>query len=382
MPAEACPRPLAPDAAGCFAPRSGGPLMAMLEVTNRCNLACPVCFSNANRPAWDLGHAEIQAALKNLLAVTGRPIQVQLSGGEPTLRDDLPQIVALCRAAGIRFVEIITNGVRISRDIGYLRALKAAGATGVYLQFDGLRAATHRALRGADLTDVRMAALANIRAVGMCCTLAVAVARGVNDDELGDIVAFAFDNLDIVKVVNFQSATRFAGRFELGPEHGGYSVAGLTALIAAQTGIPAGSFLGDFLGHADCNAMTLAYRRDGGYLSLFHYIRSGDVARFLGGEARERILDLWDGRKAYYFKHLANPAAWRLIAKAAAIFGANPANVVNTPHLLIFAKSFMERADLSPERVRQCCYAVTTPQGVYSFCAYNNLHRFAGQGRP
>lgn len=380
MPDHACPQPAPPDAAGRFAPQSGGPLMTMLEVTNRCNLACPICFSDANRLAWDLSHAEINAALANLLAVTGRPIQVQISGGEPTVREDLPEIVGLCRAAGVRFVEIITNGVRISRDLAYLRALKAAGVTGIYLQFDGLRAATHRALRGADLTEVRARALANIRAADMCCTLAVAVTRGVNDDELGDIVDFAFANLDIVKVVNFQSATRFAGRFELGPEHGGYSVAELTGLIAAQTGLPADSFLGDFLGHTDCNAMTLAYRKDGGYLSLFDYIRSRDVARFLGDRARERILDLWEGRKAYYLKHLANPAAWRLIAKATAIFGANPANVAHTPHLLVFAKSFMEREGLRPERLRQCCYAVATPRGVYSFCAYNNLHRFAGRG--
>ncbi|MFH1057331.1 MAG: radical SAM protein [Pseudomonadota bacterium] len=374
MPAPADPR-TAPD--GLFSPAAAGPLMAMLEVTNRCNLDCPICFSNANRPAWDLSHDEVRQAVRNLLAVTGRPIQVQISGGEPTVRDDLPQLVALCRAEGIRFVEIITNGVRISREPAYLAALKAAGVTGVYLQFDGLRAATHQALRGADLTGVRAQALANIRAAGMCCTLAVAVTRGVNEDEIGAIVDFAFANLDIVKVVNFQSATRFAGRFELGPAHGGFSVAELTGLIAAQTGLPADSFLGDFLGHSDCNAMTLAYKKDGGYLSLFHYIRSKDVARFLGRKKRERLLDLWEGRKAYYLKHLANPAAWRLIAKAAAIFGPNPASVVNTPHLLIFAKSFMERAALTPERVGQCCYAVTTPQGVYSFCAYNNLHRFA-----
>ena len=69
-------------------------------------------------------------------------------------------------------------------------------------------------------------------------------------------------------------------------------------------------------------------------------------------------------------------AKQRLLAKAAPIFGANPLNVVRSKHVLIFAKSFMERDALDPERLAQCVYAIADGTGVYSFCAYNNLHRF------
>jgi len=76
---------------------------------------------------------------------------VQLSGGEPTLRDDLPEIVGLARRTGFEFIQVNTNGVRLARDLPYLRRLKEAGLSCVYLQFDGLSDDVHRQIRGAEL---------------------------------------------------------------------------------------------------------------------------------------------------------------------------------------------------------------------------------------
>jgi uncharacterized radical SAM superfamily Fe-S cluster-containing enzyme len=76
--------------------------------------------------------------------------------------------------------------------------------------------------------------------------------------------------------------------------------------------------------------------------------------------------------------------SWRLklIGKAMPIFGRNPLNVLSTKHILIFAKSFMERDGLDADRVRQCCYAITDTDGVFSFCAFNNLYRFPVRTAP
>lgn len=368
-------------AAPRFGQFTGGrsrPMMAMVEITNRCNMDCPVCFSDANNPAHDVPFDEVRRRLERLLAVTGTPVPIQISGGEPTIHQDLPEIIALARRLGYRNVELITNGIRIARRPELLQELAARGLTAVYLQFDGLRAATYLTIRGQDMTEVRQRSIAAARAAGLCVTLAVAVARGVNDDELGDVVRFAIDNIDTVRAINFQSATRFTGRFDV-PDSGagsGYALPGILQLIEQQSGVPADSFRSEHMGHPLCNAMSFVFVVDGRLEPLFEYVTRDDLLAFLGDDSRDTVLGLFAGKREFFTRHLCNPDAWRLIAKAAPIFGKNPLNVLRSKHLLIFAKSFMERTALDPERISRCCYGITDAEGVYSFCAFNNLYRF------
>src|SRR5690554_6911945 len=109
-------------------------MMAMVEITNRCDMDCPVCFTDANNPAHAVPFAEVRCRLERLLEITRTPIPIQISGGEPTTHPELPAIVALARELGFRNIELITNGLRISRQPGLLEALRARGLTAVYLQ--------------------------------------------------------------------------------------------------------------------------------------------------------------------------------------------------------------------------------------------------------
>jgi len=369
------PSPL-PSRFGQFSPTAAKPLMAMIEVTNRCNMDCPVCFSDANHPSHDVPFAEIRRRMEQLLEVTGIPIPLQISGGEPTVRKDLPQIVALARGLGYRHIELITNGIRLAQHPRLLHELKEQGLTAVYLQFDGLRKQTYLTIRGQDMTAVRHGAVEAARQAGLCCTLAVAVTRGVNDDELGDIVRFGINNIDTVRAINFQSATRFTGRFALEEKGSGYSLPAILKLIEEQTGLPAETFRSEHMGHPLCNAMSLVFVVGGKLEPLFQYISRDDMLTFLGDDSREKVLSLFKGKKEFFSCYLANPGAWKLIAKAAPIFGYNPLNVLRSQHLLLFAKSFMERDALDPERIHRCCYGITDTEGVFSFCAFNNLYRF------
>jgi len=358
------------------------PMMAMVEVTNRCNMDCPVCFSDANNPSHDVPFAEVCRRLERLLAVTGTPVPIQLSGGEPTLHRDLTAIVAHARRLGYRNVELITNGIRVRRRPELLRELARAGLTAVYLQFDGLRAATYRTIRGQDMTEVRHASIAAARAAGLCVTLAVAVTRGVNDDEVGDVVRFALANVDTVRAINFQSATRFTGRFDVPQAGDGYDLPGILELIERQAGVPADSFRSEHMGHPLCNAMSPVFVVDGRLEPLFKYVTRDDLLAFLGDDARDTVLGLFAGKREFFTRYLCNPGAWRLIAKASPIFGKSPLGVLRSKHLLLFAKSFMERDALDPERIARCCYGITDAEGVYSFCAFNNLYRFPGRAAP
>ena len=133
---------------GCCERGGTRPLIAMVQVTNRCNLSCPLCFSGATDHAADVPLDRIHQRLQNLLRVTGGPIPLQISGGEPTVRKNLGEVIALARQLGFIHIELIINGIRIAREPHLLNEWKTQGLKAIYLQFDGLEAATHIALRG------------------------------------------------------------------------------------------------------------------------------------------------------------------------------------------------------------------------------------------
>ena len=124
------------------------PCSVLLEVTDRCDLRCAVCFADAGRdPAEDPPLASMHRRLERAMAAVG-PTNLQLSGGEPTLRDDLPEIVEVARRVGYAFIQVNTNGLRLAHDIEYAKRLKEAGLASVFFQFDGVDDAVYRALRG------------------------------------------------------------------------------------------------------------------------------------------------------------------------------------------------------------------------------------------
>ncbi len=112
----------------------------LLELTMRCNLSCPLCYASSGQgelPA-DPPRETVSGELRRLLEKSGR-CNVQLSGGEPTLRDDLPDIIREAKALGFPLVQVNSNGVRLGREPHYAGMLADAGLDSVYLQWDSLR---------------------------------------------------------------------------------------------------------------------------------------------------------------------------------------------------------------------------------------------------
>ena len=184
--------------------------LAVVEVTEDCNLSCSFCFASSGPGGNHRSMAEIGAMLDTVAEKGGRP--VQFSGGEPTVREDLPDLVAMARDRGIDHVEVNTNGIRLATEDGYAQALADAGATAIYLQFDGLRRETYESIRGVDLTDEKQAAIEACRKADLPVVLVPTVVPEVNDGEMGDIVRFAVENRDVVRSVNFQPVAHF-GRY-------------------------------------------------------------------------------------------------------------------------------------------------------------------------
>jgi hypothetical protein len=189
----------------------------VMEVTQRCNLSCPVCFASAGcapstaEPTLD----EIRLWCRDLLQ-RGGPFNIQLSGGEPTLRDDLPEIISTVRAEGFGFVQLNTNGVRLATERDYARRLLEAGLGCVFLQYDGVSAAAHWVIRGRDLSTVKHKAIENCAACGLGVVLVPTIVAGVNCAEIGQLLLRAIDYAPTVRAVHFQPVSYF-GRYPAPP---------------------------------------------------------------------------------------------------------------------------------------------------------------------
>lgn len=157
-----------------------------LHLTDRCDLACPICFTaGGNRPdAPDPDIDSLEAAVR--ATATER---VALFGGEPLVREDLDDVVRRVRALG-REPILYTNGVRLARP-GRAGRLAAAGLREAHLQFDGFDRDLGRRLRGADLTDGRVAAIEACRAAGIAVVLEVTCSPETSPDEMRRILDFA-----------------------------------------------------------------------------------------------------------------------------------------------------------------------------------------------
>lgn len=207
----------------------------LLELTNRCNLACPVCFARAGE-----GDAVKEPTLEEIgnwydtMIECGGPFNIQLSGGEPAMRDDLEEIIRLGKEKGFHFFQLNTNGLRLAVDKDYVRRLKSAGLSCVFLQFDGIRETTYERLRGRRLFDAKKQAIANCREAGLGIVLVPVIAKGINEDEVGDILQFAWENMPAVRGVHFQPMS-FFGRCEAGDETQRFTLPELLQAIEKQT---------------------------------------------------------------------------------------------------------------------------------------------------
>jgi cyclic pyranopterin phosphate synthase len=158
-----------------------------ISVTDRCNFRCVYCMPLEGLPwlpkADILSYEEIAGIVRQLAPLGLR--RVRLTGGEPTLRPDLPRLAELLRAAAdLEDLSLSTNGLRLP---ALAPVLAAAGVDRVNISADSLRPDRIRALarRSVDFDPVA-AALAAERAGMAPVKLNMVVMRGVNDDEIVD----------------------------------------------------------------------------------------------------------------------------------------------------------------------------------------------------
>ena len=352
--------------------------LGVIEITTRCNLACPTCFADSGE-GYDLSLGQVEAMLDRFVEAEGKPEVVQLSGGEPTIHPQILQMVAAARARGIPHVMVNTNGIRLAQDPDFVRQLAEHGPT-IYLQFDGLTDSTYQVLRGCNLLEIKKRALDNLAEAGLYVNLATTVVKGLNDGELGDILRFGLQHPAVLGIC-YQPVT-FAGRNAIRSEPiDRVTVPGVLHLLEAQT---SGLFkVSDFrpvpCPHPDCSACTYAYVEGGEVTPITRLLNVDDYLDFA---VNRTVVDLSDELR---------PVLEALWSMSALMGGQNAASALSCAacgidltaldlkrlderFFMIQVHGFMDQYNFDLKRLMKCCVHQLLPDGrAVPFCSYNNL---------
>ena len=352
----------------------------LLEVTSRCNLSCSFCYADSGGQAAPDPDLETIKKWYGSAAEAGGNCHIQLSGGEPTLRNDLPEIVGLGREYGFSFIQINSNGLRLADDDHFVGELKAAGLDSVFLQFDGLDPKTYLRMRGRNLLEEKLAAVEACGRHGLGVVLVPTLVPGVNTGEIGALVKKAMELAPVVRAIHFQPVSYF-GRFPKAPDDPARIT--LPALMRAIEEQTEGLLKADDFKPPGCENALCSFHAN--YLIL-----EGGKVRLLGGgttccstgpePAEEgalrtisRVARQWSAPKG------EDSSALPMAPKEAGRAGSE--NLFSLDDFLIQARrntfsvsamAFQDVWNLDLERLRDCCIHVMTPQGELApFCAYN-----------
>jgi uncharacterized radical SAM superfamily Fe-S cluster-containing enzyme len=355
------------------------PCCVLLEVTQRCDLRCPICFADAGSiSTLDLTMDEIAAWYERLLAVGG-PFNVQLSGGEPCVRDDLPKIIQMGRSYGFTFFQLNTNGLRLARDPAYLAELKNAGLSTVFMQFDGTQDDIYKQLRGRELLGEKMAAIERCAELGLGVVLVPTLAPGINTEDIGNIIRLALAHMPAVRGVHFQPISYF-GRYPESPsDQARITIPEIIRAIEKQTAglIRTASFCPPGGENAVCSFHgNYVLMPDGALEALTRHntdSRCCQPVEAAQGAARSR---------KFVAEHWSSPAvqADLPVFNGPGLGGWDVFLERKRTHTFcISGMAFQDAWTLDLERLRDCYIHTASPDGrLVPFCAYNLTDR---QGR-
>ena len=334
---------------------------ALIEVTQRCNLNCRFCFANAGTELDEPSLAVINGWYKNVLAASG-PVNIQLSGGEPTLRNDLPEILAMGRELGFNFIQLNTNGLRLAEDTDFLSRLKEAGLSSVFLQFDGTEDQIYQSIRGRKLLDIKVKAIENCGKHGIGVVLVPTLIPGINTDNIGGIIKFALENHPVVRGVHFQPVSYF-GRIPKEPvDQDRITLPEVIQAIETQTeGLIKAANLKPHNGRCSFSG-NFTRQSDGSLKPIVNSAccngpeRADELAR----KTRTFVARQWSGTEKV------------AIASSSSNSWDNLIQQLKTFAFSISGMAFQDVWNVDIERLKNCCiHVVSSERKLIPFCAYN-----------
>ncbi len=398
------------------------PIMLNVDLTNRCNLNCPVCFANsaATGKVMELSLDQVRRMLDTMCSVDpNKPACIQYAGGEPTIH---PGFIEALREADIRQfgqIQVATNGLKFARDPEFAMEAGAAGLNVAYLQFDGLDDNIYRQTRGRPLLDIKLQAIDNLYRAGVHTMLVPTIIRGVNDDQIGPITRFAVENITKIIGISWQPVA-FTGRIDHEQRLAQrFTVTDLAREIERQTGLVdmyrdwfPFSFVGPFTKLLEavtgrrqlavgCNpacglATYLVADEDGKRVVPLPSFVDGDgfmnrVAEIADElNKRKRFRKLGMARKLHdlksFFHQERAPSGWtfddfvefmmRFVDLRTLNEHTGQAGIIKEkPNrvLLLASMHFQDVYNYQLDRVQRCIVHYAAPDGrIYPFCTYNS----------
>ncbi|MFA5312048.1 MAG: radical SAM protein [Methanomassiliicoccales archaeon] len=388
--------------------------LANVDLTNRCNLKCPICFANANQAGYvyEPSFEQIVKMLENLRAERPVPCPaVQFSGGEPTIYPQFVDVMAKAKELGFSQIQVATNGIRFAEDREFLKQSVDAGLNTIYLQFDGLKDEIYMQSRGKKLLAVKKKVIENVRSLEKkpSIVLVPTIVKGLNSEDIGDIFRFALENRDVVRGINFQPVA-FTGRINQEERKAGrFTLPDLAKELEKQTNgqikksdwypvpsvVPistlASALLGEnkvtFTAHPHCGLATYLFVNDKNeVVPLTHFVDVENLFKELydiSVKAEKSMVKFPMKLKAYnalkknidedkmpegldmkMFLGLLQSVLGDSTKKTLAKFSWNM--------MFIGGMHFQDSYNYDIERVKRCCIHYAVPDGrIIPFCAYN-----------
>ncbi|MFH1016798.1 MAG: radical SAM protein [Pseudomonadota bacterium] len=388
--------------------------IGMVDLTNRCNLKCPICYANANvsgmvlEPTFD----EVVGMLQKLRDLRPVPCQyVQFAGGEPTLHPRFLDIIRKSKEMGFTHIQCPTNGIRFAK-VDFARQAVDAGLHTLYLQFDGFDEDIYMQTRGAKLVETKLKAVENMRIAGGRVVLVPTLVKGINDHQVGDIVRYGIDNVDVTTGISFQPVC-FSGRiskeeldrrrYTLGDlahdvekqtnglmkvERDWMPLASISAFSKLQTALK-GREATSFTCHPHCSI--------GGYVFVDKDKKATAMMKFLdyrslvldidklAGNTKPTTFETYTKVKVYqilkrHFDEKKAPKGLTWTRFLQSLDGYRSKDVARGegwqeycyPTLFIAGMHFMDHYNYDVERVKRCLVHYSAQDGkIYPFCSFN-----------
>ena len=343
-----------------------------LEITQRCNLDCTLCYlSESAEAVRDFPLEEVFRRIEMIVAHYGPGTDVQVSGGEPTLRAraELVAIVRRLAERGLR-PALLTNGIKATREL--LAELAAAGLTDVAFHVDSTQQRASYADEAA-LNALRREYIERARGLPISVFFNTTVHAG-NFDQVPMLTAFFVANADVVRFASFQLQAD-TGRGVLGTRADAIDNDSVAHRLRQGAGTPL-AFNVLAAGHAQCNQSAVLLVAGGQAHDAF--ADAAFVQRFMRETAHLRIDrgTPWRALRSLLAAGLARPAlsvaairwglalAWRMRRDLFAGRG-------RVHKLTLFTHNFMDARQLDAERIDACVFMAITQDGPISMFAYN-----------
>jgi hypothetical protein len=376
-----------------------------IVLTNRCDLNCWYCFFYAQKAGY-IYEPTRQQMREMLRKIRGeKPVPgnaVQLTGGEPCLRPDLLEIIQDIKELGFDHIQLNTNGIRLSQDPKLAARVRHAGVNTLYLSFDGVSEKTNPK----NHFEIPRT-LDNCREAGLGIVLVPTIIRGVNDHEVGDIVRFGFENIDVIRGINYQPVS-LVGQMPR-KERAKYriTIPDVIAKIEAQTNaqitsedffpvptaVPVAKFIEhlrnepqyELSAHFACGMATYVFKDGDKMMPITRFLDVEGFVEFLNEQGREmkngKSKYIVGAKSLFKFKSLIDPSKTpkglnftKVLFDVLVKHDYHALAAFHHKSLFIGMMHFMDLYNYDIQRVQNCAIHYATPSKespIVPFCAFN-----------